>query len=302
MANVINALAGHSSIELPFGTEESKEEMAEYCKVLEDERSAWNQNAFSSDLWQGISEERKRKATKLQEETFSQPLFQRKTTGGMVLVNLKEDPEANPDYFEPQTQKLPTGKSSPMSHLAAEWKNKDDDAYQNNLITIRWFCSIPFPDRTNENEIKLQESPRGMMCSLINQLVREISKKFPEYELKGSLLREAGFAKRLINREIEALCELSSALMIYLDPGADVMCVIDEINQYETDHLSMELDYTMNQLSALARIQSGRPVAFKLVLTCQSKATQVNKSSTIANTSRITSLRGRMPTPVVGSD
>ncbi|UQC79001.1 uncharacterized protein CLUP02_04480 [Colletotrichum lupini] len=193
---------------------------------------------------------------KLQEKAFKKPLFQPKTTGGMVLVNLNEDPKANPKYFEPQTPKLPTGKSSPMSHLAAEWKNKNDP---------------------NEDEIKLQESPRGMMCSLINQLLREIFERFPEYELKGSLLREGSFTERLINREIKALCELFSALIIYLDPGADVMCVIDEITRYETDQLSEELDLIIKQLSALARIQSGRPVAFKLVLTCQSRATQIHE-------------------------
>ncbi|KAK1701996.1 hypothetical protein BDP67DRAFT_572411 [Colletotrichum lupini] len=277
MANAIHTLTGRSGMELPFGPGESKEEMATYHEILKDELSSWNQNAFSSDLWQGIDKERKRKAMKLQEKAFKKPLFQPKTTGGMVLVNLNEDPKANPKYFEPQTPKLPTGKSSPMSHLAAEWKNKNDRAYQSNLITIKWFCSIPFPNRANEDEIKLQESPRGMMCSLINQLLREIFERFPEYELKGSLLREGSFTERLINREIKALCELFSALIIYLDPGADVMCVIDEITRYETDQLSEELDLIIKQLSALARIQSGRPVAFKLVLTCQSRATQIHE-------------------------
>ncbi|KAF4782779.1 hypothetical protein HER10_EVM0002830 [Colletotrichum scovillei] len=276
MTNAIHT-TGRSGMELPFGPEESKEEMAKYREILKDGLSSWNQNAFNSDLWQGISEERKRKAMKLQEEAFKKPLFQPKTTGGMVLVNLNEDPKANPECFEPRTLELPTGKSSPMSHLAAEWKNKNDIAYQSNLITIKWFCSIPFPNRTNEDEIKLQESPRGMMCSLINQLLREISERFPKYELKGSLLREGGFTERLANREIEALYELFSALMIYLDPGADVMCVIDEITRYETDQLSEELDYVITRLLALARIQSGGPVASKLVLTCQSRATQINE-------------------------
>ncbi|KAK1727019.1 uncharacterized protein BDZ83DRAFT_649862 [Colletotrichum acutatum] len=134
--------------------------MAKYHEILKDELSAWNQNALSSDLWQGISEERKRKETKMKEEAFDQRLFQRKTTGGMILVNLKKDPKANPDYSH---AKAPTGQTSPMTHLAAEWKNNNDDAWERNVITIEWFCSIPFPNRTNEDEIKLQESPRGKM-------------------------------------------------------------------------------------------------------------------------------------------
>ncbi|KAK7458460.1 hypothetical protein Landi51_01283 [Colletotrichum acutatum] len=183
--------------------------MAKYHEILKDELSAWNQNALSSDLWQGISEERKRKETKMKEEAFDQRLFQRKTTGGMILVNLKKDPKANPDYSH---AKAPAGQTSPMTHLAAEWKNNNDDAWERNLL-------------------------------------REIPKKVPEYEPKASLLREADFTKRLMNREIEALCDLFSALMRYLDQEAGVICAIDEIDQYKTDHLSKEMYYTIKQLA-----------------------------------------------------
>ncbi|KXH66790.1 hypothetical protein CSAL01_11602 [Colletotrichum salicis] len=203
MANAVNKKTHMTKRDMDQH-EKSRNEMERIHQILNDDLSSWNEKAFDSDLWQGISEERKQEAWILKQEVLDKPLFEKKTRGGLVL-NFGEDPKSNPEYFETQTAKLRTGTNSPMSHLVADWENTDIDAHKHNVNTIKWFCSVPFPNPGNEEERKIQESPRGMMCSLINQLLRVISDKFPEFILSGSFLDDKDFADRLKNREIQAL-------------------------------------------------------------------------------------------------
>ncbi|KAK1658322.1 hypothetical protein BDP55DRAFT_758966 [Colletotrichum godetiae] len=199
--------------------------------------------AFDNDLWQGISEEQKQKAFILKQEVLDKSLFKTKTRGGLVIVNFGEDPKSNPEYFETQTAKLRTGKSSPMAHLVADWESTEIDTHKHSVNTIKWFCSVPYTNPENEEERKIQEYPRGMMCSLLNQLLRVISDEFPEFNLSGSFLDDKDFADRLKNREIKALWGVFSCLVVQLPWGADVMCVIDKITTYETSDLEEDLDF-----------------------------------------------------------
>ncbi|KAK1623841.1 hypothetical protein BDP81DRAFT_454279 [Colletotrichum phormii] len=164
-----------------------------------------------------------------------------------------------------------------MSHLVADWENTDIDAHKHNVNTIKWFCSVPFPNPENEEERKIQESPRGVMCSLVNQLLRVISDKFPGFILSSSFLDHKDFADRPKNREIEALWEVFGCLVVELPWGADVMCVIDEITTYETSDLKEDLDFIIGQLVKMAIRQSGEPIALKFIVKCQTTAKGVRE-------------------------
>lgn len=142
------------------------------------------------------------------------------------------------------------------------------------MCTVQYFCAahkpIPIPGPK-----AAQASPvSSMMASLVGQLVSQLVDTGVKTDL--SFMKDSTWQK-LERLELEVLCRIFGKLIYQMPEGGVVLCIIDEISLYETQLHGHETDLVMGKLVQLAENQRGQRKVFKLLVTCQDRALEINK-------------------------
>jgi hypothetical protein len=133
---------------------------------------------------------------------------------------------------------------------------------------VKYFC--------NQRPCFMQESaaspPTTMMASLVGQLLTQMSKKKIEIDLSNL---SKGDWQKVEKLNLKALCNTFYELTCQLPPKSILLCIIDDINQYEIAPLMKETDVVIRRLTRLAA--GHHDIVFKLLVTCQGRALEVSK-------------------------
>lgn len=134
-----------------------------------------------------------------------------------------------------------------------------------------FFCSL------HSDPADRLSGPRGMMRSLIYQLVHSVSQEDLD-RINLSFIREHPHLRDdLLRHKIDALCHIYCTLVCQLSRRGMVFCIIDEISDMETEthNWRREICYVVEHLRQLAcQVGDGRP-AFKLCMTSSGRTEDI---------------------------
>ncbi|KAI1734073.1 hypothetical protein F4680DRAFT_365004 [Xylaria scruposa] len=133
---------------------------------------------------------------------------------------------------------------------------------------IKYFCNQhrPFFDDSGI------PSPVTMMVSLVGQLLAQMIEKGLDVNL--SMLTERDW-QRVEKSNLKLLCNIFRELVDQLPPGSVVLCIIDDLAQYEIEPF---MDDTNTIIRRLTRLVAGQDqTVFKLLVTCQGRALEISK-------------------------
>lgn len=136
-----------------------------------------------------------------------------------------------------------------------------------------FFCSLH--SATDD----MAHGPKGMMRSMISQLIHSI----PSDELRQlnlSFIKNDSRLEGLVKRhEVTALCHVYATLICQLSRDATIICILDEISDFETDDLNWmsETCYIVQQLQQLTHPARDQGPFFKLYISSSNRTSEIYK-------------------------
>lgn len=154
---------------------------------------------------------------------------------------------------------------SPLSFVVAKLASISEDIGSTFVVT--YFCGQHRPIYPSELSPALR-----MMVSLVGQLVTQMIERNSEIDL--SFLTQVGW-QQVAKRKLSILCTIFRELTNQLPANSILLCLLDEISQYETTLYERDTDVVLRKLTRL--VSKHDRVIFKLLVTCQSRALLTSK-------------------------
>lgn len=156
---------------------------------------------------------------------------------------------------------------SPLSLVCAELAKITENTGQ--AFVVKFFCGSHPP---RHGQAALPSPSSGLMASLIGQLLSQmLDKKIPIH--LSSLTRDDW--KRIQDWDLATLCKTFRELTTQLPTRSLLLCIVDEISQYETMALVGDTDLLIRKLVQLAKRHED--IIFKLLVTSHGRALRVWK-------------------------
>ncbi|KAH8647789.1 hypothetical protein BX600DRAFT_555235 [Xylariales sp. PMI_506] len=132
-------------------------------------------------------------------------------------------------------------------------------------VSLHFFCGQHFSDTDP------LAGPRAIVRSLIVQVLQYPS--LPEMRVD---FIDKEFYEELREHDLAALCDLFQLLIRKLESGTLVLCIIDNICEYESSHGSWNesLHYAIRRLVAVSEDEN-LAATFKLMITCKNRSTSI---------------------------
>lgn len=150
---------------------------------------------------------------------------------------------------------------SPLSLVDAELVTISER--MESAFVVKYFCGLHTPG--------LNQSPTsssvGMMASLVGQLLDQMLRR--EMEIDMSFLKKSDL-KKVESYDLFALYMVFRELVKQLPPKTLMVCVLDEVNLYETRSLGEDTDTVMKRLTRL--VDKSTDVVIKMLVTCRGRA------------------------------
>lgn len=156
---------------------------------------------------------------------------------------------------------------SPLSFVSAEFVRIAESTGR--AFVTKFFCG-QHPPRYGQS---FPPSPsRGLMASLVGQLVSQMLDKGVDVDL--SFLSQSDWHD-IYGLELSTLCSVFRELTNQLPAQSLLLCIIDEITQYETTALANDINVIFKKLTRL--VKRREDIIFKLLVTAHSRAMRVSK-------------------------
>jgi hypothetical protein len=150
---------------------------------------------------------------------------------------------------------------SPLSLVDAELitiSERMDSAF-----VIKYFCGL----HTQNLDPSPASSPVGLMASLVGQLLEQMLSR--EFDIDISFLEKSDW-KNVESHQLLCLYVVFRELVRQLPPKTLLVCVLDELNLYETRILGEDTDVVMRRLTRL--VANSAEVVIKMLVTCRGRA------------------------------
>ena len=178
-------------------------------------------------------------------------------TSQCILINGNSDPLEN---------------TSPLSLFCAHLTHVFVAAKP--VIVVSYFCGLHMDLVTDD-----RANARGMMISLIGQLLLQAKQKDLHFEL--SFLAQKKL-QLLAEEDLKTLCSLFRSLVVQLPKNRMIFCVIDGISLYESSDGEEDLFYTWQKLNQLLTHKSLKAV-MKLLATCPGQTLRLHEEDLMMN-------------------
>ncbi|KAI0453850.1 hypothetical protein F5B21DRAFT_478091 [Xylaria acuta] len=159
---------------------------------------------------------------------------------------------------------------SPLSYVTAKLARISEkmDSPLGSPYVVKYFCNQhpPFLDNSRI------PSPVTMMASLVGQLLAQMIDEGLDVDLSMLTKRDWQKVEKL---NLKVLCNIFRELTDQLLPRSVVLCIIDDIAQYEIGPFLDDTDAVMRRLTRLAAGHD--QIVFKLLVTCQGRALDISK-------------------------
>ncbi|EMR65917.1 hypothetical protein UCREL1_7098 [Eutypa lata UCREL1] len=156
---------------------------------------------------------------------------------------------------------------SPLSFVSAEFVRIAESTGR--AFVTKFFCG-QHPPRYGQS---FPPSPsRGLMASLVGQLVSQMLDKGVDVDL--SFLSQSDWHD-IYGLELSTLCSVFRELTNQLPAQSLLLCIIDEITQYETTALANDINVIFKKLTRL--VKRREDIIFKLLVTAHSRAMRISK-------------------------
>jgi hypothetical protein len=136
-----------------------------------------------------------------------------------------------------------------------------------------FFCSI---HSASDN---VARGPKGMMRSIISQLIHSISSDELD-RLNLAFIEGDPRLKDLLHRhDLNALCHIYATLICQLSRDVTIICILDEIGDFETDDLDWmnETCHVVQQLQRLTHHARNQGAIFKLYMSSSNRTSEIYK-------------------------
>ncbi len=150
---------------------------------------------------------------------------------------------------------------SPLSLVDAELVTISER--MESAFVIKYFCGL----HTENVDPSSASSPAGLMTSLVGQLLSQMLSR--EINIDISFIEKSDW-KKVEKQDLFALYMVFRELVRQLPPKTLLVCVLDEVNLYETRELGDETDVVMRRLTRL--VANSTEVIIKMVVTCRGRA------------------------------
>lgn len=156
--------------------------------------------------------------------------------------------------------------SSPFSFMVAKLARNSEKP--GSAFVVKYFCD---QHRPNIDVSSLSPGLR-MMVSLNGQLVTQMIERGIEVDL--SFLTQVGW-QQVAKKKLSILCIIFRELKNQLPTNGVLLCLLDEVSQYETALYERDTDVVLRKLTRLVGMQD--KLIFKLLVTCQGRALGISK-------------------------
>ena len=130
-------------------------------------------------------------------------------------------------------------------------------------FVIKYFCSLQ-----KENiDPSPASSSIGLIASLVGQLLSQMLNR--DLDIDISFLEKSDW-KSIESHELFGLYMVFRELVKQLPPKTLLVCVLDEVNLYETRALGEDTDVVMRRLTRL--VAKSTEIVIKLLVTCRGRA------------------------------
>ncbi|KAI0548227.1 hypothetical protein F4679DRAFT_551685 [Xylaria curta] len=133
---------------------------------------------------------------------------------------------------------------------------------------VKYFCN-QHPPFSDDSGIP---SPVTMMVSLVGQLLAQMIEKGRDVNL--SMLTKRDWQK-VEKSNLKLLCNIFRELLDQLPPRSVVLCIIDDLAQYEIEPFMDDTGTIIRRLTRL--VAEYDQIVFKLLVTCQGRALEISK-------------------------
>ncbi|KAI0442771.1 hypothetical protein F4803DRAFT_562076 [Xylaria telfairii] len=159
---------------------------------------------------------------------------------------------------------------SPLSFVTAKLAKISEtmDSPLGSPYVIKYFCNqhSPFLDDSGV------PSPVTMMASLVGQLLAQMIEKELDVDLSALAKRDW---QKVENLNLKVLCNIFRELTYQLPTKSVVLCIIDDLAQYEINPFIADTDAIIRRLTRL--VTGNDQIVFKLLVTCQGRALEISK-------------------------
>ncbi|KAI8631370.1 hypothetical protein F5Y19DRAFT_425982 [Xylariaceae sp. FL1651] len=154
---------------------------------------------------------------------------------------------------------------SPLSFVAAKLARVSEETNlpSESAYVVKYFCDQHRPF-AHESDVS---PPIAMMASLVGQLLTQMMERDLVVDL--SMLKQSDWQK-VEKLNLRTLNDIFIKLTYQLPTGGVLLCIIDEVSQYEISPLIKETDAIIKRLARLVSKHDG--LVFKLLVTCQGRA------------------------------
>ncbi|KAI8944576.1 hypothetical protein F4801DRAFT_594847 [Xylaria longipes] len=159
---------------------------------------------------------------------------------------------------------------SSLSHVTAKLARISEriDSPSGSPYVVKYFCN-QHPPFLGDSGIP---SPITMMASLVCQLLAQMIDKELDVDLLMSTKRDW---QKIEKPNLKVLCNIFHNLTNQLPPRSVVLCIIDDLSQYEIGPFAEDTDAIIRRLTRLAAGHD--KIVFKLLVTCQGRALGISR-------------------------
>lgn len=159
---------------------------------------------------------------------------------------------------------------SPLSYVTAKLAAISErmDSPPGPPYVVKYFCDQhpPFVDNSPI------PPPVTMMASLVGQLLTQMIEN--EVDIDLSMLTKRDW-QEVEKPSLKVLCRIFRELTDQLPPNSVVLCILDDLAQYEIGPFMDDTDTIARRLTRLAARHD--QIVFKLLVTCRGRALEISK-------------------------
>lgn len=163
-------------------------------------------------------------------------------------------------HVEAQLDAVTLGKTSPMSFFCANLIRVLQAMDLRIAVVLHFFCGQHFASNS-----RLQ-GPKGLITSLLAQLIHALLDNWPEYH-SGIEIDLEGLLNNDNPIPTEMQLQLIRALLGHVPPKTTVFCVVDDISRFEKQEWSAEYWALINLLNDIIYNQEATGAKVKLLMT-----------------------------------
>ncbi|KAI1747728.1 hypothetical protein F4782DRAFT_520175 [Xylaria castorea] len=208
-------------------------------------------------LGEAFDEGKKARAAAMIKNSIFEEFMAQYLASSSLLINGREDVSI-------------TDGISSLSYVTAKLAKISEriDSPLGSPYVVKYFCNqhLPFLDDSGK------ASPVTMMANLVGQLLAQMIDKGLNVDL--SMLTKHDWQK-VEKLNLKLLCNIFRELTDQIPSGSVVLCIIDDLAQYEIGPFMDDTDTVTRRLTRLAAGHD--QIVFKLLVTCQGRALDISK-------------------------